>query len=636
MFLKTTRLSFDAVTAGKVIDRCCSAIISIIIILVPIVQDLVNPELRPRNLNHSAGLIVFLNMVTLLAAMKMARIAVLKKTVKIRIKPADILIFILLVFITLNRSRVALSLFSSVNFLELLYLVLFYILLRGTDSSMLILRSIAVSGLIQAFYALLQQFEVLPGHHALFRITGAFSNPGLLGPYLVITLIVLVSLGFFFTKTDGKGYYTGFKFMDRASVRRIMPCLFIFLILLVLYIIFLTKARASWFALLLSFSLIFYDRFKHFFWNKRSVPWRSITALISLVTIYLVILGLYKFKKDSADGRWLIWKISGNMILKKPLIGVGFDNLQAHFMDEQARYFNDAPSNKEIQLAGQVSYCFNDFLQFLVENGISGTAIALMLGYSILVARADEAKKKLLIIFKVIVFSIMIVAAFSYPSQVLPIKIIFITAIAEIVNLKKKYLYQFEVDHRPRFPDLKRISLIGLTIVLVSLSFQNNQRLFRSLLRWDNAYFKYRMGDYGSAVEEYQISYEDFSQNGNFLSDFGSALLMYGDYKNAIKILHNTIPYRNDVNLQMNLGVANYYLGRFDLSEKGFRSASDMLPNRLLPRYRLAELYIYSGQLEKAKKTARSILGQQVKVRSNTTDSIKRAMGTFLTQAGEQ
>lgn len=82
--------------------------------------------------------------------------------------------------------------------------------------------------------------------------------------------------------------------------------------------------------------------------------------------------GIYQFKKESADGRLLIWKVSTHIIKDNPLFGVGFDRFKTHYMDAQATYFIENKDASEVMRADNNYYAFNELAQLTVENGIIG------------------------------------------------------------------------------------------------------------------------------------------------------------------------------------------------------------------------------------------------------------------------
>lgn len=112
----------------------------------------------------------------------------------------------------------------------------------------------------------------------------------------------------------------------------------------------------------------FFKPFKHF---KRTL----IVAGILFFAIALI--GMYKFKQGSADGRLLIWKVSAGMIKDKPIFGHGTDKFAADYMNYQAAYFKPNPDVPEAMQADNVSYAYNELLKLTVEKGLIGLLLGL-------------------------------------------------------------------------------------------------------------------------------------------------------------------------------------------------------------------------------------------------------------------
>jgi len=84
----------------------------------------------------------------------------------------------------------------------------------------------------------------------------------------------------------------------------------------------------------------------------------------------VLLAGAYYLKKDSADGRWLIWKVSTRVITQHPF-GVGLCNFAGCYSEQQAAYFaSGAGSAQEQYVEGNSEYGFNEYLQIGVEFGV--------------------------------------------------------------------------------------------------------------------------------------------------------------------------------------------------------------------------------------------------------------------------
>lgn len=90
-------------------------------------------------------------------------------------------------------------------------------------------------------------------------------------------------------------------------------------------------------------------------------------VLIKSVSLFLFmilfIISIYYYKKDSADGRLLIWRVSIDMIADAPLVGHGIGTFENKYMYYQAQYFESHPYSKYEKLADNIVYPYNEFLR---------------------------------------------------------------------------------------------------------------------------------------------------------------------------------------------------------------------------------------------------------------------------------
>lgn len=92
---------------------------------------------------------------------------------------------------------------------------------------------------------------------------------------------------------------------------------------------------------------------------------------IALLLISIVLSGLYWAKKDSADGRMLIWRCTWDMIKENPLFGHGYESFEAEYMEYQAHYFEHNPDSEYAHLADNVKHPFNEFLLLIAKFGLA-------------------------------------------------------------------------------------------------------------------------------------------------------------------------------------------------------------------------------------------------------------------------
>lgn len=114
-----------------------------------------------------------------------------------------------------------------------------------------------------------------------------------------------------------------------------------------------------------------------FFLHKTSIK-KVYKLKIVIGGMCFLLIGCYFMKKASADGRLLIWRCSWNMIEDSLLLGHGLGAFDAQYMDYQARFFIEYPDSRYLSLADNVKHIFNEYLSIVVQFGIVGGTIHLI------------------------------------------------------------------------------------------------------------------------------------------------------------------------------------------------------------------------------------------------------------------
>lgn len=115
-----------------------------------------------------------------------------------------------------------------------------------------------------------------------------------------------------------------------------------------------------------------------------------------------------------------------------------------------------------------------------------------------------------------------------------------------------------------------------------------------------------------------------------FLYNYAVQLNIAGRHKESIEVLTQCRTLFNDYDIQM-LQADNYY-GQEDIKEaaKIYKYASNMIPCRFYPLYRLIELYKEMQQNNEAIKMAQSIIDKKIKIESLTVSLIKSKAVDYL------
>ena len=136
--------------------------------------------------------------------------------------------------------------------------------------------------------------------------------------------------------------------------------------------------RSSWLALFGGSIYILYYRYS--IKSKLQVIFNSnfkkiILAASIFIIIFLSAFSLHSLKPDSANGRLLIWNISGMMIKDNSIFGIGYYRFETDYNIYQAEYFADNSDDYEELLADNVNRAHNEYLQIWSETGIIGLVL---------------------------------------------------------------------------------------------------------------------------------------------------------------------------------------------------------------------------------------------------------------------
>lgn len=341
------------------------------------------------------------------------------------------------------------------DFTKLVLLGIGYFTLRITYSQTQQTMKIAgltlmLAGIAECWLGFRQLYGFSISNHSIFRLTGSFFNPGPYSGFLVIILPIAL-------------YWTLklYPEVQNFTIRRIPEIIksgkqttdhliFAISILCCFGIIMLLPAgmsRSAWIAGIVGCGIVLGQHYKiatvfrkyYHSYRKKMLVYGSIT----LIMITMTGTGMYLMKKDSADGRLLMWKISLLSMKEKPLLGVGPDYFPGAYGKAQAAYFESGKGSPQEKLvAGAPEYGFNEYLQIGVEYGIVGLIVFFgVMGSALYSAAHSNVKSSNAVVGSLT--ALLIFALFSYPFQIMSLCMVTIILLAmagekEEDDLKKK------------------------------------------------------------------------------------------------------------------------------------------------------------------------------------------------------
>lgn len=451
-----------------------------------------------------------------------------------------------------------------------------------------IIGAIIITTSCQALYGILQYFYILPST-SNFQVTGSFDNPA----------------GFAASLCTAFPFYILAFIKSKRYLRWSISCMSVFVVAAIL----LSESRAGILSLIVILLCFGIQRLKLF----SKIKW----ILLPLLLIGIVI-GLYFMKKDSADGRLLIWKCSLSMMKEKWLAGYGMGGFEAHYMDYQADYLRSHPDSSYNQLADTVQYPFCEYLNIGINYGLAGLLIVGALIITLIYAyhkNPSSNKKAALFCW----LSVAVFASFSYPLMYpfVWVVLLFSTYILLKDNVQKR------LSHIPIL-----VKKVGATIsicLFVYIGCQIYQRAKAELV-WKQAINLSSLGKKEVSFSLYKEIQHKLRSDRYFLYNYSVELFHAERYEESLFIALQCHKYWADYDLEMLLGQLYEQLQQFPKSKKKYRQASFMCPSRFLPLYRLVVLLKKQKRNDEAQEMARTIVNKTIKVPSQTVYRIKKEM----------
>ena len=460
-------------------------------------------------------------------------------------------------------------------------------------------------GIAEAFYGNLQLYGFYTSNNMLYRITGSFENPG---PYAGFLAAILPLAVYAALQSSGKNTLSGKALSVLAWIN----------IFLTATILPATMSRAAWLAASVGTGIILIVHYKIIArLHRYIVLHRKQAGIYAVVVCSLLILigaGIYHLKKDSADGRLLMWKVTTRIIAQHPLTGVGHGNFAGAYGQAQAAYFaNGNASPQEEYVAGSPEYAFNEFLQIAAEYGPGG--LFLFVAIVIWAFRNAHISRQTGITGSLA--ALLIFACFSYPLRVGQSEILFIILLVTAIVGPKK----------------KAVLLVSALLLLPYVwNWENRQEKQKAVEQWKDEQSYYNMGIYEETADNYRKLYPQLQDEPKFLFELGHCLAKTGQYEESNRFLLEG-GYKSSDPMFWNIMGKNYQaLGRYHEAETCFTHAWHIVPNRLYPLYLLANLYFESNQSETGIAMARKVINKEPKVVSQATNEMKTEMKEKLNQ----
>ena len=419
----------------------------------------------------------------------------------------------------------------------------------------IIVWSLIAAGAVEAVWGLLQVYGYEPSNHSLYALTGSFYNPGPYSGFLAMCLPMALH-----EWLKGKGVWKHLALVAMVLMGVVLPS---------------GMSRSAWLAALVTSGYIWAMHYREKLYSYRKALWVGGLLLIILG------IGAYHWKKDSADGRLLIWKVATQAVMEHPYTGVGWDQVAGAYGDAQERYFASGMATaQEEHVAGAPEYVFNEYLQVALAWGIPALCGILLVVISCFCLGHQDKEYGVcggLVSLGVFAFS-------SYPFQFMEFIVAFLALLVACVMTCRKVWVQ----------GLVLVLGIGLSIYLLEHRPQKNVRRM-----FDQAHGLHKAGQWQASTE----------------------------------LLEEAMKKSSDAMILNIIGKNFQAMGQPKVAEHWYVRSTHRLPNRIYPYYLLAKLYAEHPDVfpkEKMEWAARMVLEKEAKVESTAIRQMRKEVKNLL------
>ena len=424
------------------------------------------------------------------------------------------------------------------------------------------------AGMVEALWGLGQVYGYLPVKHAMFPLTGSFYNPGPYGGFLAMTFPVCLweVLNHYRNRRKGLAYWTSL--MGLVLIGIMLPA---------------TMSRMAWVAAAISSvyvcGCVYPTGMKSL--GKRLSQKCKYWKAVALLLVLAVGTAGYQMKKDSANGRLLMWKVASQAVMEHPWTGVGWEQVPGAYGDAQEKFFASGNyTETEARVAGSPEYVFNEYLQVAMAWGVPALCGILMMVIVLFCLGHGDGQYGAcggLLSLGVFAFS-------SYPLQFMEFIVTFILLLVACLMAVRRTWVQ-----------------VG-TLVL------------------------------GLGISLY-ISENRPERNARQMFERAHALHRAGEWQASTDLLKETMKVSSDAMILNIIGKNFQKLGKYKEAEVWLIRSTHRLPNRIYPYYLLVKLYAEHPNVfskKKLEQAARMVMEKEAKVESTAIREMREEVKRII------
>lgn len=439
----------------------------------------------------------------------------------------------------------------------------------------------------ESVLGIMQLLGIAVSHNSMCPMTGGFANSGPYGGFLAVCIAVVFAAAWRWR--DSGNLYDRILFW----LSSVSGCLGI-------VVLPASMSRAGLIALAVS-GVVFALTKTEIKSYLRSHKWLP----LSVVAVSLAIgAGAFCLKKDSALGRFHIWEMELRAIADKPLTGYGYGNALGSYGDAQAEYFEGEERGQErVRIAGCPEYAFNEYLRLGMEFGILGLllSVAVIVLGTMMLCHSDSS-----LTFGIVAWGAFAMA--SYPLAVWQLRLLLAVFLGAAIGVSVK------VGKKGRLILVPALVCLSVGSMLVWLPENKHRKEAES--KWLEERRFTNFGIFDGMADRLAILYPQLRRNFRYLYDYGYALHKECRYEESNVILREGALISSDPMFYNIIGKNHEALGDYELAERNYIHAHNMVPSRLYPYILLMEMKERQGNTEQALAYARKALSLPVNERN--------------------
>lgn len=449
-----------------------------------------------------------------------------------------------------------------------------------------------LTGIIQVIYSICNQYDDFLWYEKFSRIHGSFMNTSVWGFFLSIQCILLIGV------------------RNRFIHKKVFSFCLLLFIFFFLSLLILSQSRTGMLVILLIGSIYILNK-KNLLFIKN----KWIVGILLTIAGGFALNEIYNNKKDSTNGRLLIWRISYEMIKDAPFLGHGTEGFYKKYMLYQGEFLKKNENKEYVQLVDDNRFAFNEYLKVLVEYGIVGGVLFLISLLIILLCSIDWKSLYSGLCF-LCLLAYGISSFFSYPFFLWQFVFLFLFFVAGS-NINNKKL-QWHMS-------MKILCCLVITfcsfLILFFKPYNCKIKIWKDII-YSTANMKTKV----NLLLELSPALDD---TPDFLLDLGKRLNKINQIEKSESVLAKSYMLFPNYEAALYLGKVYGCDGKIQESELYLRIANNMIPHRVFPHFLLFCLYRDNGLTVAAKEEAEIIRQLSLKVYPAQMNTILREINDY-------